>query len=78
MVNFIKILLQFGIFKMNVLKVQLSFLILRQISGNSVQFVQFVHLKTSLILINLTLPLQHKISVNFQIFITVCFNISLM
>ena len=39
--NFIKILLQFVSFKINFMEIQLSFLILRKISENSVQFSQF-------------------------------------
>ena len=37
--HFIKILLQFGSFKIHLMKIQLSFIILRQISENSVNFL---------------------------------------
>ena len=41
MTTFIKILLQFDSFKIHFLKIQLSFIILRKISENSVDFSQF-------------------------------------
>ena len=41
MKNFIKILLQIGAFKIHFMKIQLSFMILRRISENSVYFSQF-------------------------------------
>ena len=41
MINFIKILLQFGSFKIHFMKIQLSLIILRKISENSVHFSQF-------------------------------------
>ena len=41
MINFIKNLLQFGSFKIHFIKIQLSFVISRKISQNSVNFSQF-------------------------------------
>ena len=41
MMNFIKILLQLGSFKINFMKIQLSFILLRKISENTVEFSQF-------------------------------------
>ena len=41
MKNFIKILLQFGSFKIHFMKIQFSFIILRIILENSVKFSQF-------------------------------------
>ena len=41
MMNFIKILLQFGIFKLNFMKIHSSFVILSKISENSIQLLQF-------------------------------------
>ena len=41
MMNIIKILLQFDNFETNFMKIQLSFLVLRKISENSVQFLKF-------------------------------------
>ena len=41
MINFFKILIQFGSFKIHLMKIQLSFMILRKISENSVHFSQF-------------------------------------
>ena len=41
MINYIKNLLQFGSFKIHSNKIQLSFMILRKISENSVHFSQF-------------------------------------
>ena len=41
MINFIKILLQFGSFKIHLMKIHLSFITLRKISENSVHFSQF-------------------------------------
>ena len=40
MINYKKILLQFGSFKIHFVKIQLSFIILRKISENPVQFSQ--------------------------------------
>ena len=41
MINFIKILLQLGSFKIPFMKIQFSFIILRKVSENSVHFSQF-------------------------------------
>ena len=41
MMNFIKILLQFGNFKINLMEIQLIFVILGKISENPVQCTQF-------------------------------------
>ena len=41
MINFIKIPLQFDNVKIHFMKIQLSSIILRKISGNSVHFSQF-------------------------------------
>ena len=40
MINFIKILLRFGSFKINFMKIHLKFMILRKISENSAHFSQ--------------------------------------
>ena len=40
MINFIKILLQIDRFVINIMKIELSFIILRKISENSVHFSQ--------------------------------------
>ena len=41
MINFIKILLQFGGLKIHFMKIQLSIIILRKISENSIHFGNF-------------------------------------
>ena len=41
MINFIRILLQFGTFKIYFMKIHLSFITLRKFSENSVHFLQF-------------------------------------
>ena len=41
MINFIIILLQFGSFKIHLMKIQLSFIILRKLLENLVHFLQF-------------------------------------
>ena len=41
MINFIQILLQFGSFKIHIMKIQFSFIILGKMSEISVHFLQF-------------------------------------
>ena len=65
MISLIKILLQFGSFKIHIMKIQLSSIIFRKISENSVHFSQFTqkHHKYRQIL--------HKNFLNFQTFLIV-------
>ena len=41
MINSMKIQLQFGSFKIHLMKIPLSFIILKKVSDNSVHFLQF-------------------------------------
>ena len=41
MINFMEVLLQFGRFEIHFMKIQLSFILLIEVSENSVQFSQF-------------------------------------